>query len=164
MARYASWFERPQCAAPVSVFLRALVLCAIPVAPWLLTMANVDAAARRFPHAIARSTCGPLDGPAFDLYLLDEASTSWPPKGRYVWLGFNLGPEELEGLTLDADADAASYCESAKCVAISGGRATFESFKGKKTLVGRVDLRFVDGTEVRQKLSAQWSSYRPVCG
>jgi hypothetical protein len=123
----------------------------------------------RYSHAFATYACGPTDGPAFNLYLLDTNSKKLPPKRRYIRVTIYQVPELVAHQRLEWQAfptfGQVVRCSDGSCLAANAGHIAFGNVKPGMSVDGEIDLHFTNGVEVRQHFRARWARTPVVvCG
>jgi hypothetical protein len=153
----------------IAIVFAASMSCARPVPAPVDMFRMHGLETESYSHALAAHSCGPTDGPALTLYLLDTQSKVIPPSTRYVRVTVYQDPSLLAHQRIEWQGSAglgeAVRCSPDSCVAVNSGHVNFGSIKTGKSVDGDADLHFSDGVQVRQRFHARWPRSRVVvCG
>jgi hypothetical protein len=121
-----------------------------------------------FSHAFAMNDCGPSDGPAMAIYLLDQHDDAIPPKTAYIRVRLDFEPATFDHESAlwerGRGLGIGELCSHGACQAISSGRIDFGEIKAGKSVEGLLDLSFTNDVRVRTKFRGRWVNRPYVCG
>jgi hypothetical protein len=121
------------------------------------------------PFAQAIASCGPADGPTVEVFLSATAFDN-PPAAPYLRLVFPASLSQLKAqrFPVDGKYDAAYALKveggSNAIATATSGALTVNAVRADSTIDGAIDVRFTDGTRVRQSFLAAWRGRRILCG
>jgi hypothetical protein len=120
------------------------------------------------PFAQAVNSCGPTDAPTVEVFL-SPRPIDVTPVTPYLRVVFPVSIRELGATRFPVDGkfDAAYALKvegSTSIVAAVSGELTVNAVRADSTVDGAIDVRFADGTRVRQSFLATWRGQRILCG
>lgn len=121
-----------------------------------------------FPFASASPECGPADGPAVTIDLVQDTMPTLPPRGprvrAYLWHTL----PELTGRSWSVGGNspdgAADYWDSAGTITALRGTVTVTTVLADSIVAGEVDLVSAGTFRVRGGFRARWIPRTPLCG
>jgi len=124
------------------------------------------------PAAIATRECGPTDGPAVVLQFArtPAAAAAVPPPPPALQVSIWQPLAALSGRTWRIAAGGTAQGSGARWHAApdppiaAAGTVTVEAVTTDQTVIGRLDLRFADDTQLRQAFRAAWVERAVLCG
>lgn len=148
---------------------RTVALSFVVVAAIACTTGGIADVPTGLPHAAARPSCGPADGPAVEILLASEplgpsAPTS-PYVRIYIWQSRDQLTQRLWRMSGDDPGGSASYHTSASDFSTAtDGVVRVSAVDADETVRGWVDLRFENGRQIRGGFRAVWIPAAPLCG
>lgn len=145
----------------------------IAVLPLVLALAGgcngdgISGSPAGFPHATAKRSCGPTDGPAVLIYLTSETFAE-NPSPPYVVVFIERSVDQLAGQSFSVgaaatDARATRALSTSQSVAASSGTISIESVTADKAITGTVNLLFPVG-RTAGRFTAAWIERFVLCG
>lgn len=114
----------------------------------------------RFDHALARSTCGPADGPALVIYLASDPIPASGPSGEHVAVFIDGMADQFFGQRLSVSANSivgASFRRTTdKFESATGGYVILNSGGVGNGLDGSLDLVFPSAGRVHGEFHSEW--------
>jgi hypothetical protein len=114
-----------------------------------------------YAHAFAKSACGPTDGPAVSLYLVNGRYDEVPPATTYIRVTFSLPVADVGLLAHQSfqwdvsPAGVGELCSSGSCAAVKRGHIEFGGVDSHR-VDGYLDLHFTNDIRVRRSFRADW--------
>ena len=121
-----------------------------------------------YPHSFAVSDCGPTDGLAVDIYLVDSQRENVTPDDTHIRVTIWEAAEKLSQTTSRWQASrgpgTGEMCVRGTCAAMTDGHVDVGKVNAE-TIEGEIDLRFTNDIRVRQRFRAGFLRQRRiVCG
>lgn len=121
----------------------------------------------RFDHALARSVCGPADGPALAIWLAQDPIPLTGPSGEYVYVYIDGMIDPLLGQRLTVSptsiVSASFRWTTSKYETATGGYLILNSGSLGNGLDGSLDLVFPSAGRVHGDFHAQWLPISGLC-
>ena len=114
-----------------------------------------------YAHAFAISACGPTDGPAVSLYLVNGRNDRVPPATTYIRVTLSLPDADVGSLAHQSfqwdvsPAGVGELCSSGSCAAVKRGHIEFGGVDSHR-VGGYLDLHFTNDIRVRRSFRAGW--------
>ena len=138
--------------------------------------ADLDAgdAGEEFARSYVRSSCGPADGPAFELALFDGSVAVCSVEGAPLSVSFYV--HDLSGAripplagdtltsTLAMPSGTANRCMAGVCESSEDWSLTFRSYDVGTGARGTYSVLWPDGTRSAGQFDAAWCAGMPLCG
>jgi hypothetical protein len=121
-----------------------------------------------YAHAFAISACGPTDGPAVSLYLVNGRYDEVPPATTYIRVTLSLPDADVGSLAHQSfrwdvsPAGVGVLCSSGSCAAVKRGHIEFGAVDPRR-VDGHLDLHFTNDIRVRRSFRAGWRRARWTC-
>ena len=123
----------------------------------------------RFDHALARSTCGPADGPALVIFLAQDPIPTSGPSGEYVYVYIDLmsGPFPFSGQKLTISSNSIVFASfrwtATENETATSGYVMLNSGSVGNGLDGAVDLQFPTAGRVHGEFHSEWLPINGFC-
>jgi hypothetical protein len=122
----------------------------------------------QFDQALAKSVCGPADGPALTIYLASNPITpSTTPAGEFVQVFIDGMSTQLFGLMLPvsthSSASASYHWSTNETEYATSGYVKLDAGGVGDGLDGSVDLQFPDAGRVKGEFHAEWLANTGGC-
>ena len=121
-----------------------------------------------FPYAVAMSECGPADGPAVVIELVQDTLPALPPGGPHVRVYLWHSLDELTGRSWAVGASSqdgvADYWDSTGGVTALRGTVDVLTVGADTAVGGEVDLVSGGTFRVRGGFRARWVTRSLICG
>lgn len=118
--------------------------------------------------AVATNSCGPLDGPAVEIFLSTRPVTSLETTLPRISVNIWRRPRELTErrwrLTDGEDGSALYYRNDSEPEFATSGEVTVRNVAADTTIEGSVDVEFGDAGHFRGDFRAIWIRNNALCG
>ena len=120
--------------------------------------------------AFAEDECGPTDGPALVIYLLNTEMKGTKVPYPHVRISIWRAAAELSGRTLRWRNEGPSMgmavrcSEAGKCQRATSVKLEFRSREADGSIPGALELDFEDGESIRGGFRAAWRDRQVLCG
>lgn len=121
-----------------------------------------------FPFAWAASECGPADGPAVVIALVQDTLPALPPGGAHVRVYLWYGLDDLTGRSWTVGGSSqdgvADYWDGSGVVTALRGAVDVMTVRADSTVEGEVDLVSGGTLSIRGGFRARWVTRTLICG
>ena len=121
----------------------------------------------RFDNALARSTCGPADGPALVIYLASDPIPASGPSGEHVAVYIDGMADQFFGQRLSisssSNVGASFRWTTDKFEYATGGYVILDSGGVGNGLDGSLDLLFPSAGRVHGEFHSEWLPINGFC-
>jgi hypothetical protein len=121
-----------------------------------------------FPYALAMSECGPADGPAVGIELVQDTLPALPPGGPHVRVYLWRSLDELTGRSWSVGGSSqdgvADYWDSTGGITALRGTVDVLTVGADTAVEGEVDLVSGGTFRVRGGFRARWVTRSLICG
>ena len=129
---------------------------------------NVFTPIRHFEYSAATLQCGPLDGPATEIFLSHDAVGSTEPSTPFVRIYVPIAVEELSGRVLQLSGDGPGgvawfHSGAASSEVAASGYMIVAAVSSDKTVQGSVYMEFPDAGRVSGAFAAGWIQSTRTC-
>jgi len=124
---------------------------------------------RHFEYSAATFQCGPLDGPATEIFLSHDAVGSTEPSTPFVRIYIPVAVEELSGRVLQLSGEGPGgvawfHSDDASSEIAASGYMIVAAVSSDRTVQGSVYIEFPDAGRVSGAFAAGWIQSTVLCG